>query len=106
MLNFMYTGKAPNLNKMAQGLLAVADTYVLEGLKVLCEEALNVNLAAENVAAILILADLHTAAQLKDQTIAFIKTHITHVKGTQGWKDMIKASPHLTAEVSQTFSQQ
>lgn len=36
MLNFMYTGKAPNLNKMAQCLLAVAHEYALEGLKVIC----------------------------------------------------------------------
>lgn len=29
MLNFMYTGKTPNLNKMAQGLLAAADKVKL-----------------------------------------------------------------------------
>uniref|UniRef100_A0A1A9ZZW4 BTB domain-containing protein n=1 Tax=Glossina pallidipes TaxID=7398 RepID=A0A1A9ZZW4_GLOPL len=105
MLNFMYTGKAPNLNKMAQGLLAAADKYALEGLKVMCEEALSVNLATENAAEILILADLQSAAQLKDQTMAFIKTHITEVMGTQGWKDMIKPFPGLIAEVLQAFSQ-
>uniref|UniRef100_A0A1B0FK06 BTB domain-containing protein n=1 Tax=Glossina morsitans morsitans TaxID=37546 RepID=A0A1B0FK06_GLOMM len=36
MLNFMYMGKAPNLNKMAQCLLADAHEYALEGLKVIC----------------------------------------------------------------------
>uniref|UniRef100_A0A1A9VF22 Uncharacterized protein n=1 Tax=Glossina austeni TaxID=7395 RepID=A0A1A9VF22_GLOAU len=32
--------------------------------------------------------------------------HITHVMGTQRWKDMIKASPHLIAELLQAFPQQ
>ena len=34
MLRFVYTGEAPNLDKMADDLLAAADKYALERLKV------------------------------------------------------------------------
>ena len=34
MLQYVYTGKAPNLDKMADRLLAAADKYDIEPLKV------------------------------------------------------------------------
>lgn len=48
--------------------------YALERLKVMCEEALCTNLSIENAADVLILADLHSADQLKAQAIEFINT--------------------------------
>lgn len=51
--------------------------YALERLKVMCEEALCSNLSVENVADILILADLHSAEQLKAQAIDFINRQVT-----------------------------
>ena len=74
MLRFIYTGKASNLERMADDLLAAADKYALERLKVMCEEALCTNLSTENSAEVLILADLHSADQLKAQAIDFINT--------------------------------
>lgn len=67
MLRFIYTGKAPNLETMAAELLAAADKYSLDRLKVMCEEALCNSLTVENVSEVLILADLHSAEQLKEQ---------------------------------------
>lgn len=46
--------------------------YALERLKVLCEDALCTSLSVENAAEILILADLHSADQLKTQAVDFI----------------------------------
>ncbi|KAG8232529.1 hypothetical protein J437_LFUL012159 [Ladona fulva] len=48
----------------------------MERLKVMCEEALCTNLSIENAADILILADLHSADQLKAQAIDFINTTV------------------------------
>lgn len=76
MLRFIYTGKATCLDKMADDLLAAADKYALERLKVMCEEALCTNLSIDNVADTLILADLHSADQLKAQAIEFINTYV------------------------------
>lgn len=46
--------------------------YALDRLKVMCEEALCTSLSVENAAEVLILADLHSADQLKAQAIDFI----------------------------------
>ncbi|XP_044762351.1 speckle-type POZ protein B isoform X2 [Coccinella septempunctata] len=106
MLRFIYTGKASNLEKMADDLLAAADKYALERLKVMCEEALCTNLSVDNAAEILILADLHSADQLKAQAIDFINTHATDVMDTPGWKSMIQTHPHLIAEAFRALATQ
>uniref|UniRef100_A0A452FFN5 Speckle type BTB/POZ protein like n=1 Tax=Capra hircus TaxID=9925 RepID=A0A452FFN5_CAPHI len=98
MMRFIYTGKAPNLDKMADNLLAAADKYALERLKVMCEEALCSNLSVENVADTLVLADLHSAEQLKAQAIDFINSQAADIMETSGWKSMIHSHPHLVAE--------
>ncbi|XP_054581104.1 speckle-type POZ protein-like [Eptesicus fuscus] len=100
MMCFIYTGKAPNLDTMADGLLAAADKYVLERLKVMCEEALSSHLSVENAAEMLTLADLHSADQLKTQAVDFINSHAEDVMGTSGWQAMVASHPHLMAEVN------
>ncbi|RXG73023.1 Protein roadkill [Armadillidium vulgare] len=106
MLRFIYTAKASNLEKMADDLLAAADKYALERLKVMCEEALCINLNTENSAEVLILADLHSADQLKAQAIEYINTHATDVMETVGWKSMIQSHPHLIAEAFRALATQ
>jgi len=106
MLHFIYTGKATNLEKMADDLLAAADKYALDRLKVMCEEALCTNLLVDNAADILILADLHSAEQLKAQAIDFINMHATDVMDTIGWKSMISSHPHLIAEAFRALATQ
>ncbi|XP_065306772.1 speckle-type POZ protein isoform X3 [Dermacentor albipictus] len=107
MLRFIYTGRAPNLDKMADDLLAAADKYALERLKVMCEEALCSNLSVETAAEVLILADMHSADQLKAHAIDFINTrHATDVMETAGWKTMIHRQPHLIAEAFRALATQ
>ena len=48
--------------------------YDLERLKMMCEESLCANLANETAADILILADMHSAHQLKVHAIEFINS--------------------------------
>ncbi|KAG8140125.1 hypothetical protein E2320_002846, partial [Naja naja] len=104
MMCFIYTGKAPNLDKMADDLLAAADKYALERLKVMCEDALCSNLSVENAAEILILADLHSADQLKTQAVDFINYHASDVMETAGWKSMVVSHPHLVAEAYRSLA--
>ncbi len=74
MLRYVYTGRASNLDRMADDLLAAADKYALDRLKVMCEEALSASLSIDNAADVLILADLHSAEQLRAQSIEFINS--------------------------------
>ena len=46
--------------------------YALERLKVMCEEALCSSLSVDNVSEVLVLADLHSAEQLKAHAIDYI----------------------------------
>ncbi|XP_036337466.1 protein roadkill-like [Rhagoletis pomonella] len=108
MLCFIYTGKAPNLEQeqMAEVLLAAADKYALEKLKVICEEAICRKLSVDNAVETLVLADLHSAHQLKAQAIDFIITHATAVMETTRWQSMITTHSHLFAEAFRKLATQ
>lgn len=105
MLNFIYTGKVENLNQMADELLAAADKYALTRLKVMCEEALCSNLTTENVASVLMLADMHTATQLKELSIRFCNLNAKEVMETQGWKNMEETQPKLVSEAYRSLAE-
>jgi len=98
MLKFIYTGKVAQLDTMADALLAAADKYALERLKIMCEEALASNLSIENVCDILILADLHNAKQLKNIAIDYTNSHAQEVTEQPAWKRLIKNHSNLVAE--------
>ncbi|XP_059120854.1 speckle-type POZ protein-like [Peromyscus eremicus] len=99
MMDFIYTGTAPDLDSMADAILAAADKYGLEHLKFMCEDALLRNLCVENAAHTLFLADLHSSRQLKTQTLNFTAAHASKVSETSGWKTMVGLYPHLVVEV-------
>ncbi|CAO2628113.1 Speckle-type POZ protein [Lemmus lemmus] len=99
MVGFIYTGKAPDLHSMADAVLAAADKYGLERLKVMCERALCQDLSVENAAHTLFIADLHSAVQLKTQALNFITAHASEVSETSSWKTVVDSYPHLLAEV-------
>nr|CAD2181330.1 unnamed protein product [Meloidogyne enterolobii]CAD2198768.1 unnamed protein product [Meloidogyne enterolobii] len=106
MLRFMYTGSAPNLERMADELLAAADKYQLERLKVMCEQSLCLSLTNETACETLILADLHSAEHLKTQSTEFINLHANEVMETEGWKVLVKEHPPLLEQVFKALATQ
>uniref|UniRef100_A0A915D2D2 Speckle-type POZ protein n=1 Tax=Ditylenchus dipsaci TaxID=166011 RepID=A0A915D2D2_9BILA len=106
MLRFMYTGGAPHLERMADELLAAADKYQLERLKVMCEQALCLSLTNDNACETLILADLHSAEHLKMQSIEFINLHANEVMESDGWKILVKEHPQLLEQVFKALATQ
>uniref|UniRef100_A0A915ARD4 Speckle-type POZ protein n=3 Tax=Ascarididae TaxID=6250 RepID=A0A915ARD4_PARUN len=106
MLRFMYTDQAPNLDRMADTLLAAADKYQLDRLKVMCEQALCLNLTNDNACETLILADLHSAEQLKQQAIDYINVHANEIMESDGWSCLVKDHPPLLAEVFRALATQ
>ncbi|XP_065205322.1 speckle-type POZ protein-like isoform X2 [Planococcus citri] len=99
MLRFIYTGKCENLRELATGLLAAADKYDLDRLKMICANELYENLSVENAASILALADMHGVKELKTEVIKFITGNPTEVLGTEGWKS-VRSNFELADEVS------
>lgn len=106
MLRFIYTGQTPNLDSMADVLLAAADKYALERLKIMCEKALHLKLSAETATEVLILADAHNALHLKECAIDFITKYPTDVMEELDWKTMIHRQPHLVAEIFEALAAQ
>ncbi|XP_038959854.1 TD and POZ domain-containing protein 2-like [Rattus norvegicus] len=106
MMPFIYTGKAPHLHihSMATGLLAVADMYDLQDLKVMCEDALCRNISVKNAVPTLILSDLHSADHLKTKAMDFIILHASEFSETMGWKSMVESYPHLVEEAFHSLS--
>ena len=66
-LLFIYTGRTQltAMNKMAPGILAAADKYLLEDLKIQCETHLNRQMSAETCLELLSLNTHHPAEHLK-----------------------------------------
>mmetsp|Transcript_9086 Transcript_9086/g.22231 ORF Transcript_9086/g.22231 Transcript_9086/m.22231 type:complete len:424 (+) Transcript_9086:98-1369(+) len=100
LLDFVYTVKTPDLvvgggddEKFAVELLAAADLFDCVQLKlhvesVLVEEFLN----AENAAALLILADSHSCALLKEAAIEVFLAHSDTVMKTPDWPKIAESS--------------
>jgi len=61
----------------------------------MCEESLCTGLQIDTASDVLILADLHSADQLKAQAIDFINIHATEVMDTVGWKSMVRLLPFI-----------
>lgn len=55
-----------------QHLLAAADLYGLDRLKLLCEYELSKEVTVDTVASTLALADLHNCSQLKSYCLKFV----------------------------------
>jgi speckle-type POZ protein len=98
-IHYMYTGKVRRLRELAQDLFRAAHLYEIRGLKERCEEHLCGNLRVEDVAQLLVLADLMEASRLKKATQDFISEYTEEVHETEDWKKMEKDFPHLITEM-------
>lgn len=97
-MRFIYAEKVLNLDKISKELLAAADKYALEKLKVMCENVLCLNMSIENAAEMFVFADTYNAAKLKVQAREYINKHAMDISKTDGWKLMIVTRPQLLAE--------
>ncbi|KAL6030104.1 hypothetical protein STEG23_037768, partial [Scotinomys teguina] len=89
MMDFIYTGKPPNLDSRVDALLAAADKYGMKCQKVMCEDALCMDLTVENASHTLFLDDLHRAEHLKTQAVDFIIAHASEVSETSSCKKIV-----------------
>lgn len=89
LLAYLYTGTAPNMNKLAKELMTAANKYELSQLLVLCENTLMMTLSSENVLEILVHAERHQASNLKQICLKLIKTN-GGILESESWKEFKK----------------
>uniref|UniRef100_M0VHC2 Uncharacterized protein n=1 Tax=Hordeum vulgare subsp. vulgare TaxID=112509 RepID=M0VHC2_HORVV len=109
LLHFIYTDSLPamdDLNKaesnaVMQHLLAAADQYELERLKLMCARTLVMNLNVENVASALWLADKYDCQKLKEACVNFMapSNRVDAVVASQGYQLLKRTSPSPLADV-------
>ncbi|XP_002524218.2 BTB/POZ and MATH domain-containing protein 3 [Ricinus communis] len=118
MLLFIYTDKLPNVHEitgttsmctstnMVQHLLAAADLYNLDQLKLLCESKLCEELSAETVATTLALAEQHQCLQLKVVCLKFAANpaNLGAVMQSEGFRHLEESCPSLLCEMLKTFA--
>ena len=102
LLEYIYTDKVEGLDphsvrlEFALDLLALADQYLLDPLKNMCEKSIYKSIDVDNVAYMLGTADARQAKELRKRCFDFIMRHFGKVIGTQSFTELPK---HLLEEV-------
>ncbi|KAL5196668.1 hypothetical protein ABZP36_000180 [Zizania latifolia] len=113
LLHFMYWDELPDIEEltglnttwvttlMGQHLLAAADRYALERLKLLCELKLCEDVAINTVANTLALAEQHHCYQLKTVCLRFVALpeNLKAVMQTDGFDYLQQSCPSLLTEL-------
>uniref|UniRef100_A0ACD5ZY90 Uncharacterized protein n=3 Tax=Avena sativa TaxID=4498 RepID=A0ACD5ZY90_AVESA len=108
LLHFIYTDSLPTMddlsrdenNAVTQSLLAAADQYDLERLKLMCARILCTDLDVENVAGALWLADKYNCQKLKEACVDFMDSsnRVDAVVASQGYQLLKRGSPTPLAD--------
>ncbi|KAI9180211.1 hypothetical protein LWI28_002345 [Acer negundo] len=113
LLHFIYWDALPDIEEltgvnskwastlMSQHLLAAADRYGLERLRLLCEASLCDNVAINTVATTLALAEQHHCFQLKAVCLKFVAMpeNLRAVMQTDGFEYLEESCPSLLTEL-------
>ncbi|XP_077238922.1 BTB/POZ/MATH-domains containing protein isoform X2 [Tasmannia lanceolata] len=118
MLQFMYSDELPGELEltnsfsmctstiMVQHLLAAADRYGLDRLKLLCEAKLCEQVGVDTVATTLALAEQHHCAQLKSVCLKFAvaPSNLGAVMQSEGFGHLEETCPALLSELLETIT--
>ncbi|PKU86806.1 BTB/POZ and MATH domain-containing protein 3 [Dendrobium catenatum] len=117
MLIFMYSDELPDVvelsgsismcsTNMVQHLLAAADRYGLERLKLICEAKLCEKINADTVASTMALAEQHHCAHLKSVCLKFTaaRENLEAVLQTEGFEYLGQSCPSLLSDLLATVA--
>ncbi|KAF0898145.1 hypothetical protein E2562_001793 [Oryza meyeriana var. granulata] len=109
LLRFIYTDDLPEDTGELDGspadtfqhLLAVADRYALERLKLMCAQRLLHSMTADSVADILVCAEMYNCPELKNKCIEFFAAESNFKKAafTDGFAVLLQKFPLIAAEL-------
>lgn len=110
LLHYIYTDNLPSSGPgsltpiMAQHLLAAADQYALDRLRIMCEAKLCESVDAETVATTLALAEQHNAEKLKAVCLQYAAQNLATVIQSEGFEHLRVSCPSLQAELLQAVA--
>uniref|UniRef100_A0A0N5BT33 Speckle-type POZ protein (inferred by orthology to a human protein) n=1 Tax=Strongyloides papillosus TaxID=174720 RepID=A0A0N5BT33_STREA len=99
MINYLYSGKSPNIDKMACEMLEIGEKYNLKRLKLMAEESLLYSMSVENVCDYLACSELYSGEILKGFCMRFIYLNAENVVNTEKWKKVVIDHPLLIANI-------
>ena len=101
LLRFIYTGKVPleKLETMVIGLFIAADKYLMDGLKMKCENYLLYHMSPDNCVVLLFHGDLQNPAEPLKEAAKFLRRFPSQVVATDGWKKIKKENPAVLCEI-------
>ncbi|KAF8690877.1 hypothetical protein HU200_041281 [Digitaria exilis] len=108
MLRFIYTDSFPADNElgdstadMLQHLLAAADRFALDRLKLICSLKLIENISVDSVDSILVCAETYDCPELKIKFLDFfaVEKNVKEAVFTDGFAILVQKFPSLAAEL-------
>uniref|UniRef100_A0ACD5ZVP0 Uncharacterized protein n=2 Tax=Avena sativa TaxID=4498 RepID=A0ACD5ZVP0_AVESA len=108
MLRFIYTDEFPREDElmdssieMLQNLLAAADRYAIDKLKLMCAQKLWDNVTVDTVATILACAETYNCTKLKNECLNFFAVENNFKKAvfTDGFAMLVQNFPAITAKL-------
>ncbi|KAJ1269236.1 hypothetical protein BS78_07G195400 [Paspalum vaginatum] len=108
MLRFIYTDSLPEDSElgdsptdMLQHLIAAADHYALDRLKLICSLKLIENVSVDTVGSILVCAEAYSCAELKVMCLDFfaVEENFKEAVFTDGFAVLLQRFPSLAAEL-------
>ncbi|XP_038121959.1 speckle-type POZ protein B-like [Culex quinquefasciatus] len=107
LLGFIYTDELTSLETMAHALYKAADKYDVPTLKSHCHCHILEKLSWETAAETLMLADLYDDLEMKKHVLQFLSGSVAaKVTETDGWKELVRACPHLVDETIRAMASQ
>ncbi|WVZ92100.1 hypothetical protein U9M48_038190 [Paspalum notatum var. saurae] len=111
MLGFMYTDELPECDEhgdsidMMQHLLAAADRYALDRLKLMCASKLWDHMSEDTFASILVCAETYNCPELKSKCFEFfaVDENLKKIIFTDGYLFLVGKFQSLVAELKERF---
>jgi speckle-type POZ protein len=101
LLRFIYTGRVPleKLETMAAALFISADRYLLEELKLKCENYLLHHMSPDNCVVLLIHGDLLNPTEPLKEAVKFFRCLPSQVMATNGWEKLEEENLRLLCHI-------
>ena len=97
-LEFLYTGKVEDLSRVAVPLLMASEVFLLDELKLVCEERVRKDVSLATVCGLLMTAERYRAEGLKSIALKFIVENLEEVKLQKEFLELT-GEPELLMEI-------